>query len=175
VPVDDGRARLVWSDNQAVAWTPSTTPECLAHVAQLKQVPVSYLVPLDADPGGGGSGGVVVVGGGPGGYGRHAWAPRLHGGGASGRIGGGGARIGGGGGHISGGGHGGGHGGGGGGGDWGKAAIALIVLAYVAVPITAIVWATDRPESEGVARGMDEVHAFNDLVRAGDPACGGWP
>jgi hypothetical protein len=182
VPIDDGRARLVWSGTQAVAWTPTTTPECLAHVTELKQVPVSYLMPLEADPGDGGSGGVVVVNGGGRVYGRHSWAPHAHGGGsagshvggAGGRFGGGG-HIGGSGGHVSGGGHGGGgHGGGGGGGDWGKAAVALLVLAYVAVPITAIVWATDRPESEGVARGMDEVHAYNDLVRSGDPACGGW-
>jgi hypothetical protein len=176
VPLDDGRARMVWSENQAVPWTPAPTPECLAHVAQMKQVPVSYLQPLDADPGGGGGGGVIIVGGpGGGAYGRHAWAPRPRGAGSPGGRVGGGGRIGGAGApRVGGGGHGGGGHGGGGGGDWGKGAIALLVLAYVAVPIGAIVWAADRPESTGVAAGMDEVHAFNDLVRSGDPACGGW-
>ena len=55
----------------------------------------------------------------------------------------------------------------------GKAAIVLVVLAYLAIPTASIVWITDRPESTSVAAGMDDVHAYNDLVRSGDPVCGG--
>jgi hypothetical protein len=43
------------------------------------------------------------------------------------------------------------------------------------IPTVAIVWATSRPESTSTARTMDWVHAYNDLVRSGDPACRGVP
>jgi hypothetical protein len=178
VPPNDGRARLVWTGTEVSAYSPSTTPECLARVNLVKRVPVSPWMALepesdvwvpDADLS---PDGAVIIGG----RGRHAWGGRVPPGygsrGFSGGRFGGGGRLGAphlGGGHVGGGG--GGHGGGGG--DLGKAALALIVLAYVAMPTASIIWITDRPESTSVASGMDDVHAYNDLVRSGDPVCGG--
>lgn len=59
-----------------------------------------------------------------------------------------------------------------GGGDLGKAAVVLVVVALVAMPIIAIALATGRPENEGeTAKVIDTVHAYNDLARSGDNPC----
>jgi hypothetical protein len=206
VPPNDGRARLVWDEKQAVPAMPAVAGACREHLAA---VATTHTPRLDAHDGAVGfwapppdddddddldaadgstwdaSGSTSVdargarryhggVHGAHGGHGGHLGG---RGGGASGGgQGGGGGHIGGGHiGHIGGGGGGHGGGGGGGGGDWGKGAIVLIVLAYFIAPTVSAIWASDRPESTDVAKGMDEVHAYNDLVRFRDPACVGAP
>lgn len=65
--------------------------------------------------------------------------------------------------------------GGGGGKGAGAAVIAIVVLAYLIIPVTSIIWAEQPPESGGVSASIDRVHAYNDLVRSGDGACGAEP
>lgn len=106
-------------------------------------------------------------GGSLGGGGRGYTASRPSGGGKSASPG-----------HSGGGGKGGGgHGGGGGGGGKGAGAavVAALVIAYLIIPTTSILWAETPTGSDEDAAQIDRVNAYNDLVRAGDDACGGAP
>ncbi len=171
VPPHDGRARAVWNEDRVDAALPAeaTDPTCMAAVGEIRADPVRYRTYY------GGSPRVVIW---------HPWivvtssnrstmGPRprtaarptssLSSGGSSG---GGGGSLGGGGGSS------GGSSGGGGGGDLGKAALALVVIAIVALPFINLGLGLGRPEpSEEVAREIDKVNAYNDLARLSGSPC----
>jgi hypothetical protein len=179
VPPQDGRARLVWNDKQVVPSLPSVSASCSdrVRVTSLERSPMEDpLAPphvwwqppreprWDDEEAGTDARVQIDINGGRGGrrfYGMH------HGEARGGR---GGARIGA-------AGRGGGRGGAGGfhGGKLGKGALVVVALAYLIVPTVVAVWAGQRPDQTDVAKGMDQVHAFNDLARSGDPACVGTP
>ncbi|WP_281326706.1 hypothetical protein [Polyangium sp. 6x1] len=181
VPPQDGRARVVWDDDRAVAFLPSeaSARDCSEAVRNLPADPGQYSTYY------GGSTGVVyyrpwiivrpapvVIVGSSG----ASNAPRaIHrtpasatassssgggGGSISGPSGSGGSKSGGGG------------GGGGGGGDLGKAAVVVAVVALVALPIITLSLGLTRPEPEKeVADAIDDVNAYNDLARLPGSPC----
>jgi len=204
VPPEDGRARLIWTGREAGEQLPEVSAECMERVdaaiserASAPRIAQPWWEP-PADPESESGevsldqGATLDVGGSsfPGrhlGH-LHAGPDDARGGGlrpasptvghlgsaqggTSGGSHGGGVHGGG----VHGGGSHGGGGGGGGGGGMGAGAVALVALAYLLLPTVAIVWAEDRPEQSGVARAVERVHAYNDLVRAGDPSCGRAP
>ncbi|HRI69148.1 MAG TPA: hypothetical protein PK156_33185, partial [Polyangium sp.] len=172
VPPHDGRARAVWHEDRVDAALPAEAndPTCMAAVGEIRADPVRYRTYY------GGSPRVVIwhpwivvtssnrstTGLGP----RTAARPTssLSSGGSSG---GGVGSLGGGGGSSSGS-----SGGGGGGGDLGKAALAIVVIAIVALPFINLGLGLGRPEpSEEVAREIDKVNAYNDLARLSGSPC----
>lgn len=185
VPPRDGRARLVWTDTGVGPSLRKYSKECAERIDEVASERISaWIEPEEWEPGeprtdtGSSSNGSVRAGsrwgthhhGGRGIHGGHVGSAGRGAGSVRGLGGGrglGGARLGG--------GRGGGFHLGGGGGGGGKGYVALIVLAYFILPTVSIVWATDRPESTSTAYDMDTVHAYNDLVRAGDEACPGAP
>lgn len=182
VPPKDGRARVVWVDDRAVASLPSEAlgPGCSEAVRNMPADPAQYSTYY------GGSSGVVYY---------RPWirvrpAPLIivSSGGASnaprsvhrtpaaatvgGSSGGGSGSISGPGGSSSGKSGGSGGGGGGGGGDLGKAAVVLAVVALLTLPIITLSLGLSRPEPEGdVANAIDDVNAYNDLARLPDSPC----
>jgi hypothetical protein len=59
------------------------------------------------------------------------------------------------------------------GGDIGKAAVVLVVVALLTLPIITLGLGLGRPEpSKKVAEEIDRVNAYNDLARLSDSPCG---
>ncbi len=171
----DGRARAVWDDDKVVASMPSGDGGrgCSEAIRGLQANPSEYTTYY-----GGSSRGVIYY---------RPWivvrpAPLVIVG--SGRVGSTGgtvsrvpasASVGSSKGGSSGGsslGSGGSSGGGGGGGDMGKAALVLVVVALLTLPIITLGLGFSRPEPEGqVATAIDEVNAYNDLARLPESPC----
>jgi hypothetical protein len=179
VPPQDGRARVVWEGNRAVAVLPDQRQDrsCSEAVRGLQTNPGEYTTYY------GGPRGVVYyrpwivvrpapivfVGSGRVGAGSVRSVPRT---GASPSVSGS-VKSGGSGGGVGSTGSGGGGGGGGGGGDMGKAAIVLAVVALLTLPIITLGVGLSRPEPEAaVAEAIDEVNAYNDLARLPASPCG---
>jgi len=181
VAPNDGRARVLWDEDRAVASLPSESshPDCSEAVRNLPAEPEQYSTYY------GGGGGVrvyyrpwiivrpapvVIVGSGrvgstPGTVSRAPATPTVSGSKGGGSSGGG-----------STGGSSGGGGGGGGNGDLGKAAIVIAVVALVVLPIITLSLGLTRPEPEGaVASAIDEVNAYNDLARLPGSPCAAPP
>jgi hypothetical protein len=186
VPPKDGRARVLFHGERAVASLPPADTGCLRAIQESPAELPPYLV------GRGGGGGVTVV----------YWTPGLHVhasharvrvqpagaqrtlatpvarsvGGGSGPVGGGGVKSsgGGGGGVKSSGGSGTGFGlGKGSGGSSGKdLAVFAAVVVLLTLPVVALVMVASSPESgPDVADAMDRVNAYNDLARSPGSPC----
>lgn len=168
VPPKDGRARAIWQEDRVVASLPAkaNSTDCAVALNDVQADPVRYRTYY------GGSPSVVI------------WRPWIvvtstnrvaRGSGvrtpanptAVKGVGGGssGSSLGSGGGGSS--------GGGSGGGDLGKAAVALVVIAILALPFINLGVGLGRPEpSQQVATEIDKVNAYNDLARLSDSPCG---
>lgn len=172
VPPQDGRARAVWQEDRVVASLPpgATSGDCSTAVNEVQGNPTIYRTYYGGSP-------TVVV--------WHPWVvvrssnssyrssspsrtaanptavrPSGSGGGSSD-----GSFSGGGGSSSSG-------GSGGGSGDLGKAAVVLVVVAIMTLPIINVALGLGRPEpSEQVAKEIDTVNAYNDLARLSDSPC----
>jgi hypothetical protein len=173
-PPKDGRARAVWQEDRVVASLPADAQsgECRQAVSEVQTDPGYYRTYY------GGSPNiiiwrpwVIVTGTGSS---RVAASPTVSRVPATGSVkspsrggGGRGSSVG------SGGGSSGGSSGGGGNGDLGKAAVVLVVVALLTLPIITLGLGLGRPEpSKEVAEQIDAVNAYNDLARLNGSPCG---
>jgi hypothetical protein len=193
VPPKDGRARLTFHDDKAVASLPPADPACynavraapesplyeIRHVGggAVYWTPVIHVQASHPLPSGARHRAVTGVrsssatGSLSGGLGSGGGGRVSSGGG--GRVsGGGGGKMSGGGGKSGGGGGKSGGGGGGGGGDAGKALAIVAVLVLLVLPLITIGIATSSPEEgPAVAAAIDRVNAYNDLARTAGSPC----
>lgn len=160
VPPNDGRARVVWAASDVAVSLPTGTPAvCGSEIDALRGGDGTLVARYRRGPVVGFWAPVVIAG-------PHPMGPIGHVA-ASPHVGGiGGFRP------VP---HAPSHSGGGGGGNLnglGQGAVVVAVIALLALPIVAVSLAASRPESAGLtSNAMDQVNAYNDLARWGDPAC----
>ncbi len=173
IPPQDGRARAVWQEDRVVASLPAGAQgDCSVAVGQVQDNPTMYRTYY------GGSPTIVVwqpwvvVRSSNSSYRPSSSAPRTAANPTAVRPGGGSGS--GSGGSFGSGGSSGSSGGGssGGGGDLGKAAVVLVVVAIMTLPIINVALGLGRPEpSKQVAQEIDAVNAYNDLSRLEGSPC----